>query len=138
MSPDQTKQISSWSHLAETPCTSKSLCTYNIRSSEKFLSFYKEIMDAQYFPFYIILSNYVWSILFHQNKDHNVRQIRFHVCIKHRCERRVSKRKTLFGQPDNWRWPGFNVPELLSYLCFLSINHKHIGKDWKLSSAVIL
>ena len=30
-----------------------------IRSSEKFLSFYKEIMDAQDFPFYIILSNYV-------------------------------------------------------------------------------
>ena len=52
-----------------------------IRSSEKFLSFYKEIMDAQYFPFYITLSNYVWSILFYQNKDHNVRQIRFHVCV---------------------------------------------------------
>ena len=31
----------------------------SITSSEKFLSFYKEIMDAQYFPFYIILSNYV-------------------------------------------------------------------------------
>ena len=30
-----------------------------IRSSEKFLSFSKEIMHAQYFPFYIILSNYV-------------------------------------------------------------------------------
>ena len=30
-----------------------------IRSSEKFLSFYKEMMDAQHFPFYIILSNYV-------------------------------------------------------------------------------
>ena len=30
-----------------------------IRSSDKFLSFYKEIMDAQHFPFYIILSNYV-------------------------------------------------------------------------------
>ena len=40
---------------------------YNIRLSEKFLSFYKEIMDAQYFPFYIILSNYI-SILFYQNK----------------------------------------------------------------------
>ena len=26
-----------------------------IRSSEKFLSFYREIMDAQHFPFYIIL-----------------------------------------------------------------------------------
>ena len=51
-----------------------------IKSSEKFLSFYKEIMDAQHFPFYFILSNYVWSILFYQNKDHNVRQIKFHVC----------------------------------------------------------
>ena len=30
-----------------------------IRSSEKFLSFYKETMDAQHFSFYIILSNYV-------------------------------------------------------------------------------
>ena len=48
-----------------------------IRSSDKFLSFYKEIMDAQRFPFYIILPNYVWSISFYQNKDHNVRQIRF-------------------------------------------------------------
>ena len=69
-----------------------------IRLSEKFLSFYKEIVDAaQHFSFYIILSNYVWSILFYQNKDHNVRQIRFHVCIKmHRC-----KRKTLFEQPNN-------------------------------------
>ena len=35
------------------------LYKYNITSSEKFLSFYKEIMDAQDFPFYIILSNYV-------------------------------------------------------------------------------
>ena len=29
-----------------------------IRSSEKFFTFYKEIMDAQHFQFYIILSNY--------------------------------------------------------------------------------
>ena len=58
-------------------------------------------MDAQHFPFYIILSNYVWFILFYQNKDHNVRQIRFHVCIKmHRCKRRVCKRKTLLGQSN--------------------------------------
>ena len=56
-------------------------------------------MDAQYFTFYIILSNYVWSILFYQNKDHNIRQIRFHVCVKmYRCKRRVYKRETLFGQ----------------------------------------
>ena len=66
-------------------------------SSEKFLSFYKGIMDAQYFPSYIILSNYVWSILFYQNKDHNVRRIRFHVCIKmHRCKRRVCWILSLF------------------------------------------
>ena len=55
-------------------------------------------MDALHFPFYIILSNY---ILFYQNKDHNVRQIRFYVHIKmHRCKRRVCKRKTLLGQPN--------------------------------------
>ena len=64
------------------------------RSSEKFLSFYKEIMDAQHFPFYIILSNYVRCILFYQNKDHKVRQIRFHVCIKrHGCKSRVCKER---------------------------------------------
>ena len=74
---------------------------YRIRSSEKFLSFYKDIIDARYFPFYIILSNYVRSISFYQNKHHDVRQIRFHVCIKmHRCKRRIYKRKTLFGQPN--------------------------------------
>ena len=67
---------------------------YNgIRLSEKFLSFYKEIIDVQHFPFYIILLNYIWSILFYQNKNHNVRRIRFRVCIKmHRCKRRVCKR----------------------------------------------
>ena len=33
---------------------------YNgIRLSEKFLSFYKEIIDVQHFPFYIILLNYI-------------------------------------------------------------------------------
>ena len=73
----------------------KSLST---RSSEKFLSFYKETMDA-HFSCYIILSNYVWSTLSYQDKDHKVWQIRFHICIKmRRCKRRVCKRKTLFGQ----------------------------------------
>ena len=75
-----------------------------IRSSEKFLSFYKEIMNAQYFPFYIILSNYVWSISFYQDKGYNVWQIRFNVCIK-MC---YCKRKTLFGQPNR-----YGVSELL-------------------------
>ena len=31
----------------------------SLRSSEKFLSFYKEIIVAQYFLFHIILSNYL-------------------------------------------------------------------------------
>ena len=77
-----------------------SLLTYRtyVRSSEKF---YKEIMGAQHFSFYIVLSNYVWSILFCRNKDHNVRQIRFRVCIKvRRCKRFVCKGKTLSGQPN--------------------------------------
>ena len=51
-------------------------------------------MDAQRFPFYIILSNYLWSISFYRDKDSNVRQIRFHVCIKmRRCESRVKERR---------------------------------------------
>ena len=61
-------------------------------------------MDAQHFPFYIISSNYVRSILFYQNKDHNARQIRFHVCTKMHCKRRVCKRKTLFGQPNMYEF----------------------------------
>ena len=41
--------------------------------------------------------------------DHNVRQIRFHVCIKmRRCKRRVCKRKTLFGQPNILAQPNLN------------------------------
>ena len=35
-----------------------------ISSSEKFLSFYKEIMDTRHFSFYVILSNYVCCTLF--------------------------------------------------------------------------
>ena len=35
-----------------------------IRLSEKFLSFYEEIIDTQRYLFYIILSNYLRSILF--------------------------------------------------------------------------
>ena len=38
---------------------SKALKPMYIKSSGKFLSFYEKIMDAQYFPFYIILSSYV-------------------------------------------------------------------------------
>ena len=42
-----------------------------IRSPQKFLSFYKEVVDAQHFLFYIILLNYVWSSLFYYYKmDH--------------------------------------------------------------------
>ena len=74
-----------------------------IRSSEKFLSFYKEIIKTQYFPFYIVLSNYVWSILFSQTKDRNIRQIRFRVCTKiRRCKTRVCNRKILSGQPNTF------------------------------------
>ena len=36
----------------------------HIRLSEKFLSFYEETIDAEYFLFYIISSNYVRSIFF--------------------------------------------------------------------------
>ena len=73
----------------------------SIRWCEKFLSSYKEIMDAQYFSFCIILSNYVRSILFYRNKNHDVRQIRFRVCMKmRRCKRRICKRKTFLGQPN--------------------------------------
>ena len=39
-----------------------------IRLSEKFLSFHEEIIDAQGSLFYIILSNYVRSILFYRDK----------------------------------------------------------------------
>ena len=35
-----------------------------IRLSEKFLSFYEEIIDAQRLLFYIILSNFLGSVLF--------------------------------------------------------------------------
>ena len=39
--------------------------------------------------------------MFYQNKDHNVRQSRFHVCIKMRWyKRRVCKRKAFFGQSN--------------------------------------
>ena len=44
----------------------------NIRLSEKFLSFYEEIIDAQRFLFYIILSNYVRSILFYWHKHRDI------------------------------------------------------------------
>ena len=36
-----------------------------IRLTPKFLSFYKEIIGTKHFLFYIILLNYVWSILFY-------------------------------------------------------------------------
>ena len=35
-----------------------------IKLSQKFLSFYKKIIDVQHLLFHIILLNYVWSILF--------------------------------------------------------------------------
>ena len=65
---------------------------YIIRSSEKFLSFYKELMHNIFSStlFYRITYD---SFCFINGKDRNVRQIRFHVCIKmRRCKRRVKER----------------------------------------------
>ena len=65
-------------------------------------------MDAQHFSFYIILSNYVSSILFYQNKDHNVRQIKFHVRIKmRRCKKDIFVKERYF--------PGNLVLETLNW-----------------------
>ena len=69
-----------------------------IRLSEKFLSFYEEIIDAQRFLFYISLSN----ILFCWDKYRDISQTWFHVCMKmHCCKKHVCERKTLFGQPNS-------------------------------------
>ena len=74
----------------------------NIRSSASFFHFYKEIMDTRHFSFYIILSNYVRSILSIKIKTITFDRLGFTFGIKvHRCKRRVCKRKTLFGQPNN-------------------------------------
>ena len=54
-------------------------CT--VRLSEKFLSFYEEIIDAQRFFFCIIFSNYVRSILFCWDKHRDISQTWFHVCM---------------------------------------------------------
>ena len=74
---------------------------WNIRLSEKFLSFYKEIIDAQRFSFYIILSNYIRSILLCWDKHRDISLTWFHVCMKVHCwKRHVCERKTLFGQSN--------------------------------------
>ena len=76
-------------------------CIVCIRLSEKFLSFYEEIIDVQCILFYIILSNYVGSILFCWDKRRDISQIWFHVCMKvHCCKKHVCERKILFGQPN--------------------------------------
>ena len=73
----------------------------SIRLSEKFLSFYEEIIDAQHFLFYIILSNYVRSILFCWDKHRDISQPWFHVCmVVHCCKKHVCERKRLSGQPN--------------------------------------
>ena len=61
-----------------------------IRLSEKFLSFYEEIIDAQRSLFYIILSNYVRSILFCWDKHRDILQIWFHVCMKVHCCKKIT------------------------------------------------
>ena len=50
---------------------------------------------------YIILSNYVRSILFCWDKHCEISQTWFHVCMKlHCCKKHVCERKSLFGQPN--------------------------------------
>ena len=73
----------------------------SIRSSEKFLSLYEEIIDAQRFSFYIILPNYVRSISFCWDKHRDISQTWFQVSLKvHCCKKHVCERKILFGQPN--------------------------------------
>ena len=48
-----------------------------IRLSEKFLSFHEEIINAQRFFFYIILFDYVQSILFCWDKHRDISQTWF-------------------------------------------------------------
>ena len=59
--------------------------------SEKFLSFYEEIIDAQRFLVYIILSNYVRSILFRWVKLCDISQTWFHVSTKVRCYKKTGR-----------------------------------------------
>ena len=87
--------------LYDSPLKGYSCCTATIRLSEKFLSFYEEIIDAQHFLFYIILSNYVRSILFCWDKHRDISQPWFHVCmVVHCCKKHVCERKRLSGQPN--------------------------------------
>ena len=60
-----------------------------IRLSQKILSFYKEIIDARQFLFPIILSNYLWSILFYRNIKQEILFI-------------LIKRKELLGQSNRF------------------------------------
>lgn len=61
-----------------------------LRCIRLFLSVYKKIIDAHNRLFYIILLNYVWSILFHWDKNRNVWETTFHVYVKmHCCKTRV-------------------------------------------------
>ena len=47
------------------------LLILHTRLSEKFLSLYEEMIDAQNFSFYIILLNCIWPTLFYYSKmDH--------------------------------------------------------------------
>ena len=86
-----------------------------IRLSEKFLSFYGKIIDARCLLFYIILSNYIRSILFCWDKHHDISQTWFHVCMKVHCfKKHVCERKTLSGQPNtNSPSPGFSFLQLV-------------------------
>ena len=76
-------------------------CYSYVISITEFISFYAEIMDAQRFMFYIILSNYVRSILFCWDKHRDISQTWFHIFTKvHCCKKHVCERRTLSGQPN--------------------------------------
>ena len=69
------------------------------RLSEKLLSFYEEIIDAQRILVYIILSNYLRSILCCWDKHRDISQT-FHVCMMVHC----CKSTTRSGQPNKFHF----------------------------------
>ena len=84
-------------------------------------------MDAQHFQFYIILSNYLWSILFYKNKDHNVREIRFRVCIKWVVVTDVSIKEEQFS--DNLIVSNLHLKNFRFFNFKMTADAKHVEKD---------
>ena len=73
----------------------------NIRSSEKFLSFYEEIIEANVFCF-ILFCRTTYDPFCPAHKC-DISQTWFHVCMKvHCCKKHVCERKTLPGQSNNF------------------------------------